>query len=366
MHVECLLDKIKSAILLLEKISGKNLTLPILGALLLYAEDSYITIRATNLNIGAEMKIPAKITTPGVVAVPASLLAQVFNGLQGDIPITLTSVNDNLVIQTKNSKMTLKSLSVDDFPTLPRITHGESCVLPGEYFITGVRSVNYAAAISDIKPEIASIFIHVVNKELIFVATDAFRLAEKKITLPKAISLPEVLIPAKNALEIVRLIQDISGELEIMVGENQLSLTHKSLYITSRLTQGNYPNYRQIMPTTFQTEMVLLKSDLQGLIKTLAVFSDKFNQIDLSLHPQEKKCTINSQNQETGEGIFTVEAALSGEPLETRINHRYMSDAIQSISSDSISLSFIESNKPVVMKGVGDASFTYLIMPMNR
>ena len=120
------------------------------------------------------------------------------------------------------------------------------------------------------------------------------------------------------------------------------------------------------MPTGSKTEIVFLKSDLQSVLKSLSVFSDKFNQIDLLVDPANKVCTITSQNNDTGEGIVTLEAALSGELIETRMNHQYISNALQSITTDSLSFTFTESNRPMIMKGVGDASFTYLIMPINR
>jgi DNA polymerase III sliding clamp (beta) subunit (PCNA family) len=110
----------------------------------------------------------------------------------------------------------------------------------------------------------------------------------------------------------------------------------------------------------------MLKNDLQTVLKSILVFSDKFNQIDVVVDPINKICTITSQNNDTGEGVATIDAALSGEVIETRMNHRYINDALQSITTDSISLSFTESNRPMIIKGIGDTSFTYLIMPMNR
>lgn len=224
----------------------------------------------------------------------------------------------------------------------------------------------YAAAQSDIKPEISSVYIYAEKGNLTFVATDAFRLAEKKIAVPGLGQFPEILIPVKNIPEIVRIIGEYSGTISLCIAENQISFSNSSIYITSRLTGGNYPNYRQIMPTGSKTEIVFLKSDLQSVLKSLSVFSDKFNQIDLLVDPANKVCTITSQNNDTGEGIVTLEAALSGELIETRMNHQYISNALQSITTDSLSFTFTESNRPMIMKGVGDASFTYLIMPINR
>lgn len=366
MKVECLLDKLKNGVSQIEKVSGKNLTLPILGSICIQTDETGLLLKATNLNIGAEIKLPAKIIEHGTVAVSASLLAQICNGLSGDTPVILETINENLVIQTKNSKMTLKSMSADDFPTLPKIDSGESFEIPIEQFITGIKSVIYSAALSDIKPEISSVYMYADNGNLVFVATDAFRLAEKKVPVKGLQQFPEILIPVKNLPEIIRILSEYSGLVQLCIAENQISFSNNHLYITSRLTGGNYPNYRQIMPSGSKTEMILLKSDLQSILKSLLVFSDKFNQIDLAINPIDKQCTLTSQNNDTGEGIVHIEAALSGDPIETRMNHRYINDALQSITTDSVSFSFTEPNRPMIMKGVGDPSFTYLVMPMNR
>ena len=366
MKVECLLEKLKSAVSQIEKVSGKNLTLPILGAIYIQTDDSSLIMRATNLNIGAEVRIPAKIIEHGTVAVSAALLAQICSGLMGDMPVTLEAVNENLLIQTKRAKMTLKSMNAEDFPTLPKIPTGDSFELPIEQFIVGIKSVAYAASTSDIKPEIASVYLYPDAEQLVFVATDAFRLAEKKVAVKNMGQFPEILIPVKNIGDIVRILGEYSGNVDVSIAENQISFSNSHVYITSRLTGGNYPNYRQIMPKESKTELIILKSDLQNILKSILVFSDKFNQIDLIVDPSEKICTMTSRNGDTGEGIVSVEAVLTGAPIETRMNHRYITDSLQSITTDSVSFSFTEPNKPMVMKGVGDTTFTYLVMPMYR
>lgn len=366
MKVECLLEKLKSVVSQIEKVSGKNLTLPILGSICIQTDESGLIFRATNLNIGAEIRIPAKIIEHGLVAVSASLLAQICSGLSGDTPITLETVNENLVIKTKNSKMTLKSMNAEDFPILPKIENAESFEIPSDQFIQGIKSVAYAAATSDIKPEIASIYIYSKENHLVFVATDAFRLAEKMIPIKNLAQFPEILIPVKNISEIIRILSEYSENITLLIGENQVAFTNSQIYISSRLTGGNYPNYRQIMPTSSKTELIILKADLQNILRSMLVFSDRFNQIDLVVNPSEKSCTITSKNNDTGEGIVNVEAAISGESIETRMNHRYISDSLQSITTDSLSFSFTEANRPMVIKGISDPSFTYLIMPMSR
>lgn len=366
MKVECLLENFKLAVSQVEKVAGKNLTLPILGAIYIQTDESSLIFRATNLNIGAEIKIPAKIEEHGAVAVSASLLSQITSGLSGDAPINLSSVNENLLIKTKHAKMTVKSMNAEDFPTLPRVTNTDVFEIPIDQFVSGIKSVGYAASQSDIKPEIASVYVYAENNDLVFVATDAFRLAEKKVHVKDVAQFPELLIPVKNIADIVRILADYGGTVGITINENQIAFSNDHVYITSRLTTGNYPPYRQIMPKESKTEVIILKSDLQNILKSMMVFSDKYNQIDVSINPAEKLCTFASHNNDAGEGVVSVDAALSGAPIETRMNRQYISDALQSISTDSVSFSLTEPNRAMVMKGVGDSNFTYLVMPMNR
>lgn len=366
MKAECLLEKLKFVIAQIEKVSGKNLSLPILGSICIETTESGLVFKATNLNIGAEIHVPAKVIIQGSVAVQAVLLAQICNGLTGDIPVILEVENENLFIQTKNSKMTLKSLNTEDFPTLPKIDSEEVFEVPSEVIVTGIKAVSFAAATSDIKPEISSIFLYLEKDSLVFVATDAFRLAEKKIPVKGIQNFPEILIPVKNVPEIVRILSDYSGTIQVKVSENQISFSNKTIHVTSRLTGGSYPNYKQIMPQESKTEMIVLKSELQSVLKNITVFSDKFNQVDIEIDPTNKKSTFFSQNNETGKIVTQVESVLQGEKIETRINHRYIHDAMVSFSTDSLSFSFTEANRPIIMKGIGDNSFTYLVMSMNR
>ena len=366
MKAECLSENFKKAIGQIEKVAGKNVTLPILGAILIQTDGNKLIFRSTNLNIGAEIIIPAKITTEGAVAVSAQLLGQIASGLTNEFPISLETVNENLILQSKRVKMTLKSMNAEDFPTLPKVTSADAFDVPIEQFILGVKSVMYAASTSDIKPEIASIYLYPESDNLVFVATDAFRLAEKKLVLKNMNQFPEILLPVKNMADMVRILSEYSGIMKICVAENQISFSNDQLYLTSRLTGGTYPNYRQIMPSGSKTDVVMLKSDLQSVLKSLSVFSDRYNQISINVKPSEKLCTIESHNGDTGEGIINVDAALTGEDFETNLNQRSVSDALQSIMTDSVSFSFTEPNRAMVMRGVGDPSFTYLVMPMNR
>ncbi len=365
MKVECSIEKVKAAVAAAERMTGKNLTLPILSSILLVAGDSALILRATNLSLGIEIEIPAKIEKEGVLAIRGDILNNLFGTLSTSGSVFFEQIGDTLKVSTKQNTLTLKTYPYDDFPTIPTI-EGDTFVLPAKKLIEGLKSVYYSSSLSDIKPEIASIYLYPEGDSLVFVATDSFRLAEKKIKLKNVPEFNGILLPYKNAIEIIKLFGDSSDDVTVTFTKNQLSLVQNGIYITSRLVDGVFPDYRQILPKESKTEAIVLKQDLLSALKISNIFSDKFNQITLKIAPKQKLFEIFSKNTDIGENKTVVEAALSGNEIEATLNFKYFFDCFQSISQDSVSISFTEATKPVVIRGVSDNTFTYLIMPMNR
>lgn len=365
MIVECEIDKIKNAVLLAEKITGKNLTLPVLSSILFVAEGKILTLKAMNLSLGIEIQIPAKIESPGTLAINGSSIANVFSNIIQKENIKLEGSEGNLLIKTKKNKIKLKGMPYEDFPSIP-VVKGEEFEIDSKKIIEGIKSVSYSSSISDIKPEISSIYIYSKEDNMIFVATDSFRLAEKKIKLKKDINIPGILIPNKNVGEIIRVFGDNSGDIKVCFNKNQISFSQDNIYLTSRVIDGVYPDYRQIIPKEQKTEIVLLKQDLLNALKISNIFSDKFNQLDLNVNTSEKVFELSSSNNDIGDNKTYLDAVLKGEDVSLSFNYKYFLDCFPSITTDSVSIKLDGSSRPMVVNPVGDTSFTYLIMPMNR
>jgi DNA polymerase-3 subunit beta len=348
-----------------ERITGKNLTLPVLGSILFEAKGKILTLRATNLSLGIEMNISAKVEKEGVVAMRGDILNSLFSTFSNESNVLIEEKESSVFITTKNNSVVIKTLPHDDFPTLP-IVSGDNFQLPSKKISDGLKSVNYSASSSDIKPEIGSVYIYQDDGNIIFTATDSFRLAEKKIKAKNIDNFNEVLIPFKNTVEILRILDGISDDVDVVVNKNQISFTAPGLYLTSRVVDSVFPDYKQIIPKNPTTEAVILKQDLINALKVSNIFSDKFNQITISVSPSKKKFEIMSKNIDIGENVSSVHSSISGEDVEVNLNYRYILDSFQSINSDSVSLSFSGNNKPVIIKPIGDQSFMYLVMPMNR
>lgn len=365
MKLECGLEKLKNGISQVERITGKNLTLPILSSVLLIASGKSLKLRATNLSLGIEIEIPAKIEKEGIVAISGSVLGNIFSNLFQNESIFLVEENGNLLIKTKKSQIKLKGQAYDDFPTIPQVT-GSMFEVESKKLIEGIKSVYYSSSVSDIKPEISSVYLYGSNDSLVFVSTDSFRLAEKRIKMKGLEEIPGILIPFKNIPEILRVFGEIQGIIKICFSKNQISFSADGVYLTSRIIDGVFPDYRQIIPKEFKTEVVVLKQDLLNALKLSNIFSDKFNQVNLKIQPKEKIFTLSSENNEVGENQTHVDAVIKGESVELGFNYKYFFDCFQSISTDSVSIKLNESSKPLVVSGSSDSSFTYLIMPMNR
>ena len=366
MKIETTLEKIKDAVSRIQKVSSKNLSLPILENVLLTAKENALTLRSTNLHIGVEISIPVKIDTEGEIAVKLDVFGQIINSLNGEHKVSFQVIDKTLHISTEKSEMDIKLFPHSDFPTLPHVEEGVEIEFPIETIIDGVRSVVYSASLSDIKPEISSVYIYSENNELVFVSTDSFRLAEKRIVTKNEVDISGVIVPVKNIQECIKIFAGISGDVKLFIGKNQLSIQSDNIYFTSRIVDGNYPDYKQIIPQESIVNSVVLKNELIQSLRLVNVFSDNFNQILIKSDSQTGQMHIHSRNTDVGENNTSVDAAITGGDIEMYLNHKYLSDAFTALSADSINFSFTEKNKPCVVRSVGDSSFLYLIMPMNR
>lgn len=356
-----------------ERLTGKHLSLPILSHLLLRAKKGELTIRATNLDMGLEFSFPVKIEKEGEVAVPAQLFSSFIGALQNTKSVVLeedenlpASKAGKLVVSGGGARARIHTADAGEFPTIPK-AEGISFLLDPQALLKGFRSVQYAGALGNLKPELGSVSIAHDGEEMVFAATDSFRLAEKRILLKKTpAELPPVLVPVKNAGEFIRLLESERDEVRMWFGKGQISVEGHNFLITSRLVEGSFPDYRQIIPKDFATEAIVLREELLGALRQTTLFSDRFNQLKFRIDPKKKVFELAARSEGLGESTQSVSAALTGNPLESNFNHRFVSDCLATIGSDSVKLCFSGENKPLLIGGVGDNSFRYLVMPMNR
>jgi DNA polymerase-3 subunit beta len=339
MKIELNFQKFREAIQLVEKVAGKHMTLPVLSCLLIEVTKGSATLKATNLDVGVEVTFPVKSEEDGIVAVPAQILSSFVNQMPDNTHVVkIETISGNLQISAPKSKGLIKTVPHEDYPTIPKIEGDQSIKVSPEIFSKGLKSVWYASSVSSVKPELSSVYIYKDLDKMVFAATDSFRLAEKRIkpqTMPK---INDILVPFKNIVEIVRILEAMEGEVNMKMNKNLVSFESSGIYLVSRLIDGVFPDYKQIIPKSFITEVTVLKSDLIGALKISNIFSDKFNLVRFVVDPKTKIFEISTKNSDIGENKTNLDASITGEKIEINFNHKYIVDSFQSIDSDSVTL----------------------------
>jgi DNA polymerase-3 subunit beta len=367
MRLEIAKDKFQDAIFKSEKVAGKNMSLPVLNCLILSAVGSELIIRSTNLDLALVINLPAKVESEGIIAIPAGTLNNFISNINEDKNIILEEKEGNLKVGTVKNSTIIKSYPHEDFPVIPKVEDAISLKINPKSFVKGLKSVYWSASNSNIKPELSSVMIESRDGYLFFAATDSFRLAEKKIQ-DKGIrdDIHQILLPIKNVSEVIRILDGHDEEASVSLGKNQITFELLNTYLYSRVIDGTFPDYKQLIPKDFKSEAVVLKNDFLNAMRVSTVFSDKFNQITFSINPKTRSFMVETTNSDVGENKTKIDAALNGDPIEIKFNYKYIMDSFLPIEADSISLHLNDNSKPMIVKGVGDTSFTYLVMPMNR
>lgn len=344
---------------------NKSTTLPSLMGIAILAGDAGIKLRATNFETAIDFHLEGSITEMGAVVIPAHSLRDISANLQSVGSLSIKQTGDTITLQSEVGKSILKTLSYDDFPSIPLPeTPTTKIQITTQDLHNLISSVVVSASPSVVRPELASILISCEGGVLTAVATDSFRLSEKKITLSKSLPPFSFLIPAKNIHTILQSLPNTT--LELQANEHQCVFMWPSGIITTRLTTGTYPDYTQIIPKTTSTEVTVLKKDLEAGLKRVSVFSDTFQKIKLHIDPKTKTVFLSAKNNDIGESEETIPGAVTGEEIELSFNHKYISTPLSFIDTDTITISASGIGRAVIIRGTGDSSYLYLVMPMNN
>ena len=368
MKLTTIKEKILNAVQLAEKITGKKESLPVLSCVLLevVSGKGELIVRATNLEAGVEVSVPCEVEDAGVVAVSASVLSQTIRSISGE-KISLKTEDGNLVVESRGTRTLIKAIPHEEFPALGGENDVKGVSVSREELMRGVQSVAYAASPSMIRPELGSVYVLLKPGAIICVATDSFRLAEKTIPGVSSKSETELLVPLKHALELVHVLERIdANEVSLSADDSQMSISANGVRYVSRVVDGTFPNYKEILPKVFETEATVLKNDFSEILRKARVFSGNDQHVGLHIYPKRKIFSATARSSEVGEMSDSIDAAISGNDLDINFHIGYLADCLSLIESDSIILGFAGAGKPLVIRGVSDSSFTYLVMPLNR
>lgn len=343
----------------------KNATLPVLSSVLIIAGDDGIKLRATNLETGVDLKIEGVCESEGVVAVPAQVLQQIASSLVGEGTVTLEHAGDNLIIESGTGKSLLKTVPYDDFPSIPFPENPKNrIVVPGIVVQNLFNAIASCASTSTVRPELASLYLSIEGGTLTAVATDSFRLAEKRVPINNKGTQGKLLIPAKNALEIAQALPD--DDIIISFDDHQCAFVSPEGMLVSRLTSAVYPDYRQIIPKESVVEATVLRRDFETALKRSSIFSDTFQKIRVNFDPKKKQCSLFARNADIGESTENISGQISGSALDLSFNNRYLLAVLPLTQAESLSLTAAGVGRPLTIRGIGDSSFLYLVSPMNQ
>lgn len=346
-----------------ERIISRNPSLPILNNILIKTENGRLKISATNLEIGINYFLGAKIEEVGEIAVPAKIFSDFIGNLTEE-KITLVTKSNILNINTDKYKTQILGFSSKDFPIIPKLKTESFNSIPAKILKNGLNSVLDSMAISETRPELSGVFVQLINNQLILAATDSFRLTEKIIGLKQKESLSFIL-PRGTVLELIKVLGDLNDDILIKYGDNQIMFYTEDIEIISRLIDGNYPDYKKVIPDKYISRLLVKKNDLEKNIRLAGIFSSSV--ADIKLNCSEKNLTITAKNSDKGEIQVVVDSLLKNEPFDISLNHYYLLDGLKIIPTEHVIIEYTGHGSPLVIRPEYDnKDLTYLIMPLRK
>lgn len=372
MKIEVLKNNIKVGLNIIEKVVGKNISLPVLDNVLINTEDSFVLLVGTDLETAIKYWALAKIIKKGKIVVPVKLLSS-FIFLLPEEKISIEEKKQNLLIECQNHKTQIQGFNPEEFPIIPEIKNQEFLILDNKNFCLGLSQVIDIPTPSQTRPEISGVCLLFSDNNLKMVATDGFRLAEKTILSEnKNKKNYSFILPVKSVREIINALSDKTGELKIYFSTNQIlfdfpmkEIKHSQIQVFSRLIEGEYPNYQEIIPKKFKNHIIVKKEDFLNHIKTASLFSGKINEIKFIIEPAKKSITVSAKDPNIGESSSVLTAKIDGSPLEISFNYRFLLDGVLNIKSSEIVFGISGEDGPCILKPVGDDSYLYVVMPIK-
>lgn len=354
-------NKLLQGIRTVEKIVSRNVSLPILNTILLKTDNNRLKLTATNLEVGINFWIGAKINKEGEIAIPARILSD-FIGNLADEKVSLIVDKNVITVNSEHYKSQLLGMETKDFPIIPKIKKEQSFKINSQALKTSLISVLDSASLSETRPELNGIYINVSNNLVEFAATDSFRLSEKITGLENGI-IKSFILPRNTAIEIVRIMENMDEDVTVAVSENQILIFGENFEIISRLIDGHYPEYKRVIPEKFMSLAKIKKSELEKNVRMASIFSSSVS--DIKLTAKDNSMEISAKNSDRGELAANIACEIKNKPFEVSVNYHYLLDGLKVISSDNVIFEFTGDGNPVVLRGEGIKDQTYVIMPLR-
>lgn len=378
MKLICTQENLNKALDVVGRIVSKNTTLLILNNVLLKTERGGLKLNSTNLELGVSCWIGGKIIEEGEITIPKKLFSGFVSSLQSG-NVEIKSTGDVLTMKCGGYKTNIKGLSAKEYPPTPKIDAKPVFNVGGLEFKRALMQVLSSVSNSESRIEITGVFMdmsQLKKEKIVMVATDSYRLAEKTMCLKRGGvgkdalkilgDLSSVIIPKNTIQELIKDLDDENETLGVIISENQILFRFGNVNMVSRLIEGKYPDYKQIIPDKFESRASVNTSEMINAIKVASLFANASNNsIELGLRA-EQKLEINSETSEVGSNNTKIPAEITGKNLKVRYNYKYLLDGLNSVFGEKVSMEVNNENLPTILTSANDKSFVYVIMPIRN
>lgn len=341
--------------------SGRG-TLPILSNVLIKTIGNRLSIAATNLDIAITHYIGSKVGDEGAITVPARLMVDFVASLPSST-ITLELEETKLKITTEQYESVINGTTAEEYPVMPAITGGTTWEVPAKVLRSGLQQILMAASSDESRPVLTGVFVHTFDKKLYLVATDSYRLAEK--TLLKTAKEISLLIPANAMQDLLRILTDSEEEVSVTHDDQQVLFRVGDVELVARLIEGNYPDYRKLIPKSFTQSATLKRQEFMNITKVSSLFArESAGSVTIHLDKDKQQVSIRSIASQLGENIASADAGISGEGVIT-LNSRYILDALHAISGDEVKIAFNGKLEACLLTGTKQDDYQHVIMPLK-
>ncbi len=343
-------------------------TLPVLSNVLLRTEDAGLKLTATNLEIGITCWVPGKIDTDGALTVPAKLLTDLVNSMPPETVTLETDGSSGLRIHCGRYSAHLRGIDADEFPAIPLAGERPTTRIAQKVLRRALGEVVFAAATDEARPILTGVLTRFNGDRITLAAADNYRIAVKTIDTLNPVEEKALVVPAKAYAELARVLTDTDDPVDVVLApaKNQVLFHADAIDLVTRLVDGQFPNYQQVLPTTHTTKATLDREELLKAVRLSALIaSSSANVVKLSLPGEGGTSVAMSAAAEIGENEGEVEAEVEGEPTTVAFNARYLTEALQNMVGERLALEFNGPLSPGVLRPVGDEDYVHVIMPVR-
>lgn len=373
MKFTCTKENLTHALDIVGGVGGKQTNLPILMNILIQVSDAKVEFLSTNLEIAVRTTVRAKIDVTGSFTVPAKTLNDYIR-LLSDEQVLLERVDNELHVTCGGSHTKIKGTPADEYPVIPDIEEVHGYSLLAEPFKDALAKTVIAVAKNEIRPELSGVYCNFFPERyqgLVLAATDSYRLAEKKVSIAQGQDAVQCIVPARTVFEIIRLLGSSTGEGEsqvrLWVSENQIAVRYDTFEMSSRLIDGKYPDYAQIIPSKFKTTASFPVDVLINKIKAASLFATTgVNAVVFDLNTADKSLSVSSTSTQTGEHSSRVDVEIEGEENSILLNHRYVLDGLQHMDGGEVEFQVNGGDVPCMFHPKNKDNYLYIVMPVRQ